>query len=269
MELEVLVSKKGTKVVTATNLHLALQLPNHQYATNIKKWINEVYEFKDGIRKPLRLKDFSKRVNKDNPIIDDYYISVELAKLITLNSKSKVKQKYAKYLFSLEDKVENAELLSTEQIKAVIELTKAMSLRSCQEKSQDQHLKLYEQRNGGSAANWWKHRSQILGYSADALRNRLKKLGKKSKGLSQHDMLLQTDEHEAIRTGMIDLFMAMGKSDRFAKNLGDLAKLFAKEFEIKVYDDKASNNLFAPKVKPELIGALKSFRKEGALSIWS
>ena len=92
MELEVLVSKKGTKVVRATNLHLALQLPNHQYATNIKKWINEVYEFKDDIRKPLRLKDFSKRVNKDNPIIDDYYISVALATLITLNSKSKVKQ---------------------------------------------------------------------------------------------------------------------------------------------------------------------------------
>ena len=268
MDLEVLVSKKGTKVVTATNLHVALQLPKHHYGTNVKKWINELYEFGDGIRKPVRMQDFAKRTHNDNPVLDDYYLSVELAKLITLNSKSKVKQKYAKWLHSLEEKKDSIERLSKEQILAVVELTKAMSLRSCQEKTKEQHLKLYEERNNGSAANWWKHRAQVLGYSADALRSRLKKRGQNAKGMTQHDMLVQTDEHEAIRTGIIDLFMAMGKSDRFAQNLGDLAKLLAKEFDIKVYDDKAANNLFAPPVKPELVGALKSFRKEGALGLW-
>ncbi len=269
MNLEVLVSKKGTKVVTATNLHLALQLPKQHYAANVKKWITEVYEFKDGIRKPLRMQDFAKRKHQDNPIIDDYYLSVELAKLITLSSKSKLKQKYAKWLLSLEDKVENAELLSIDQVMAVVELTKAMSLRSCQETSQQKHLELYEDRNGGKGNNWWNHRASILGYSADALRNKLQRRGKATKGMTQHDMLVQTDEHEAIRTGVIDLFMAMGKSDRFSKNLGNLAKRLAKEFDIKVHNDKASNNLFAPKVKPELLGAIKSWQKESLMNLWS
>ena len=133
MELQLLVSKKGTKVVTATNLHMVLELPNHHYATNVRKWLNDIYEFKDGIRKPIRMTDYASRKNKDNPITDDYYISVELAKLITLNSRSKVKQKYAKWLFSLEDQVENAELLTKDQVLAVLELTRAMGLVSCQE----------------------------------------------------------------------------------------------------------------------------------------
>ena len=79
--------------------------------------------------------NIEKSLAQNNKIIfhDLDYISVELAKLITLNSKSKVKQKYAKWLFSLEDQVENAELLTKEQVLAALELAKAMSLMSCQE----------------------------------------------------------------------------------------------------------------------------------------
>ena len=47
-DLQILVSKKGTKVVTATSLYMALQLPDQHYAANIKKWLTDVYEFKDG-----------------------------------------------------------------------------------------------------------------------------------------------------------------------------------------------------------------------------
>ncbi len=60
MELQVLVSKKGTKVVTATNLHQILQLADHHYAANVKKWLSDVYEFSDGIRKPIAMRDFAK-----------------------------------------------------------------------------------------------------------------------------------------------------------------------------------------------------------------
>ena len=112
MELQVLVSKKGTKVVTATNLHQVLQLADHHYAANVKKWLTDIYEFKDDIRKPIAMRDFAKRQLRDNHVLKDYYISVELAKLITLSSKSKVKQKYAKWLYLQEDKVEDADLIS-------------------------------------------------------------------------------------------------------------------------------------------------------------
>ncbi|MEZ5042417.1 MAG: hypothetical protein R2828_21130 [Saprospiraceae bacterium] len=268
MELKVLVSKKGTKVVTATNLHQVLQLANHHYSTNVKRWLNDVYEFKDGIRKPVRMNDFAPRKVKDNPIMDDYYISVELAKLITLNSKSKVKQKYAKWLFSLEDQVENAELLTKEQVLAALELAKAMSLMSCQEACEKEHLKVYEERNGGNAANWWKHRAEILGYSAGKIKERMKMMGKSISGKSQRQMLLQIDKYETVRTGVVDLFMVLGKTERYARNIGDLAKAFAKELGVEVHDDRQSSSLFSPKVNPDIINDLKAFKKNSFLGVW-
>ena len=268
MELQVLVSKKGTKVVLATNLHMVLELPNHHYTANVRKWLNDIYEFKDGIRKPVRLRDYANRRNRDNHIVDDYYLSVELAKLITLNSRSKVKQKYAKWLFSLEDQVENAELLTKDQVLAVLELTRAMGLVSCQEASERRHLEVYTDRNGGSASNWWKHRSEVLGYSMEKLRDKLRHVGRNIKGKSQRQMLMQVDKYEMIRTGIIDLFMALGKSERYARNLGDLAKIFAKELNVDIFDDRNDGSTFAPEVNENLVREVKSFERGNLLSLW-
>lgn len=269
MELQVLVSKKGTKVVTATNLHQVLQLADHHYATNVKKWLNDVYEFHDGIRKPIAMRDFARRQLKDNHVLKDYYISVELAKLITLSSKSKVKQKYAKWLYLQEDKMEDAELMSKDQVKAVLELTKAMGLVSCQEACERQHMKTYEERNGGSPVNWWKHRASLLGYSTDRLRKKMKQLGIGASGKSQRQMLMQMDKHEMVRTGVIDLFMAIGKSEHYARSLGDLAKFFAKELNIDVQDDRSKMaTALQPNTNTQVINDLKAFNKQGVLSLW-
>lgn len=269
MELQILVSKKGTKVVTATNLHQVLQLADHHYAANVKKWLTDIYEFKDGIRKPIAMRDFAKRQLRDKHVLKDYYISVELAKMITLSSKSKVKHKYAKWLYLQEDKVEDANLISKDQVKAILELTKAMGLVSCQEACERQHLKTYEERNGGSPNNWWKHRSELLGYSTDRLRKKMKILGKPASGKSQRQMLMQVDKHEMVRTGVIDLFMAIGKSEHYARSLGDLAKFFAKELNINVQDDRSKMaTALTPNTNIELINDLKAFNKQGVLSLW-
>ncbi len=262
MELQVLVSKKGTKVVTATSLHNALQLNNDHYMANVKRWLSDIYEFSDGIRKPEKMKDYAPRKLKDQPIMDDYYLSVELAKMITLNSKSKVKQKYAKWLYSLEDEVEDGEFLTKEQVFSALELAKAMSLVSCQLSSERKHLKTYEKKNGGAANNWWKYRESILGYSADQLKDRLARLGKSTSGKSQRYMLLMLDKYETIRTGVIDLFMAMGKTENYAIKMGDLAKKLAEELQLEIYDDRKGNNIFAASVNEELIKELKHV-KEG------
>lgn len=269
MELQILVSKKGTKVVTATNLHKALQLQDHHYSTNVRRWLNEIYEFKNGIRKAVRMTDFAPRKIKDNPILADFYISVELAKLITLNSKSKVKQKYAKWLFSVEENEETADLLNQDQILTALELAKAMSLISCQEASEKEHLKLYEKRNGGNAANWWKHRSELLGYSANKLRERMKMMGKSVSGKSQKQMLLLIDKYETIRTGVVDHFIAKGKSEAYARRIGDLAKAFAKEMQIEIYDDRKAStlSLFTPQIKPEIIDNIRTLKQESFLEV--
>ena len=67
MALEILESKKGTKVVTATNLHTALKLSIRQYGAQVRKWLRDAYEFEDGIRRPQMYRDFAKRPRPGEP----------------------------------------------------------------------------------------------------------------------------------------------------------------------------------------------------------
>jgi phage anti-repressor protein len=266
MELQILISKKGTKVVTASNLYGALELPEHHYSATLLKWIDDFYEFSDGIRKPIRLQDFAKRKISNNPILKDYYISLELAKKITLRSKSKLKRKFSKKLKALQDQEAQEEVLSQEQIQTVLEIAKTMTRLSCQESAERKHQEIYTTRNGGSSANWWKYRSHLLGYSADYLRKQMEKNDKKYKGKSQRQMLLQLNQKaELIRTAVIDLFMIMGKTETQAKKLGDLAKFFAEEMKLDIYDDRESGNLFASSINTDMLSALKNYRHATAL----
>ncbi len=247
MELPIFISKKGTKVVTATVLHQSLQLLDHHYAVNVKKWMTDIFEFRDGIRKPVKMQDYAPRPMKDAPLTEDYYLSVEFAKLIVLRSKSKVKLKYAKQLQALDDaEAQTPDFLTRDQVIAVLDLVKTMSSVSCQEDYERQHLKIYEERNGGSAANWWQHRADVLGYSSEELRERVYQIGKRVNGKSQRQLLMQVDKYEMIRIGVIDLFMVLGKSEDYARSMGDLAKMFARELQIEIQDDRhAERNLFA------------------------
>jgi len=130
MKLEVFISKKGTKVVKATNLHAALQLPNEQYAKNVRKWLKEVYDFSDGIRRPSPLRDFARKPT-NNPVIADYYLTIRLAKLITLNSSSKVKQKFANQLHQLEnEKLEKEQSITTNEVAEIIDIATKMGSSS-------------------------------------------------------------------------------------------------------------------------------------------
>lgn len=245
MQLQIMTSKKGTRVVTASNLHAVLQLADHHYSMNVRKWLDEIYEFADGIRKPIKMQDYAPRKIKDNPVFKDYYLSVELAKHITLNTKSKVKRKYARLLREASRQEQADNQLTKEQVETVMELTKAMCLLSNQESSEKKHLEIYARRNGGSAANWWKYRAAVLGYSARQLKSQLERIGQEIKGKNQQQMLFQLDPHELIRAGMIDLFLSMGKSAEFAQTMGDLAKKFAREMALEVVDDRQGPSLFS------------------------
>jgi phage anti-repressor protein len=269
MELQIFISKKGTKVVRASHLHITLGLSKVQYARNIKRWITDVYEFSDGIRKPIRLQDFAKRPKKEDSVVDDYYLSVEMAKLITLASNSKVKLKHAKFLASHENRLENADLFTKDQVLAVVEMSKVMGRVSCQEACEQRHLDIYASRNGGLPNNWWGFRSKILGYSTQELRKKLKAKGKAASGKNQRQMLMQTDKYEMIRTGVIDLFMSLGKTERYAKTLGDLAKRLAKELNVEIFDDRHDMApSFLPPANPELMQEIKGTQKGHYLSLW-
>lgn len=272
MDLQILVSKKGTKVVKASNLYLVLGLPNKQYTTILRRWLNDIYEFRDGIRKPAGMKDYALRSKQESDdrqkLIDDYYLSIEFAKLITLNSNSKFKQKYATFLFNLEDKTESNDLLTIDQVMAVLELAKVMGLVSCQSAAEQKHLESYEKRNNGSASNWWNFRSRVMGYSTENLKEDMRRLGKNATGKTQRQMLMQLDKYEMVRTSVIDLFMAMGKTEQYAQNLGKLAKVFAKELNVEIFDDRDLALPFTSQLNKELASEVKQLKKGRYLQLW-
>lgn len=268
MDLQILVSKKGTRVITASNLYMALELPQSQYSKQVMRWINDTYEFHDDIRKPERLKDFARRSVKGSPV-PDYYISVELGKLIALRSNSKRKLKHAKHLFAMEDHQQVDTRLSPDQVLAVIELTKVMGLVSCQTSSEQRHLEVYEERNDGKPNQWWGFRERLLGYSSGKLQKDMKKNGKTGRGKSQRQMLMQLDKHEMVRTGVIDLFMSMGKTADYATQLGDLAKKLAGELNVEVFDDRADvPTALLPNVNTQLAGEVKNAGSGEYLGLW-
>jgi len=269
MDLQILVSKKGTQVVTATNLHAALQLPPHKYNKNVEKWLIDIYAFKDDIRQPDDLKDFAHR-NLKYSKQKDYYFSLEMAKLITLKSDSPVKLPIARHLSSLDVSADEkqSEFLTKDQVVAVLELTKVMGMMSCQYSVEKEHQRRYEE-NKGLTYDWWKYRADILGYSVEKLREEMATIGKSYKGKNMRQMLLQVDRYEVIRMSVIDLFIALGKSVEYAKNMGDLAKVFAKEMDVEIWDDrKGDMNVFQSNINPTVINEIKSFQKDSILSLW-
>jgi hypothetical protein len=102
MQLEIWESKKGTKVVAASNLFAALRLPVRQYGAVVRKWLRDAYEFSDsGIRRPQAYRDYAKRPRPGEPM-EDFFLTLELAKLIALRTNSKDKLKYARLLDAYE-----------------------------------------------------------------------------------------------------------------------------------------------------------------------
>lgn len=96
-ELEVLQSRQGTKVVTASNLHAVLGLPVRQYGAVVRKWLRDIYELPDGMRRPQIYRDFAKRPRPGEPL-EDFYLTLELAKHIALRSTSRHKLRYARLI---------------------------------------------------------------------------------------------------------------------------------------------------------------------------
>ncbi|MDP4711268.1 MAG: hypothetical protein NWR67_01830 [Saprospiraceae bacterium] len=247
MDLQILISTKGTRVVVASQLHMALQLPNVRFAGNVKKWLSDVYEFRGEIRKPVPLRDFARRKMQGTAIMEDYYLSLELAKMVCLHSGSPVKLKYARWLAAQHEKGASDLLYSTDEVRAAMELVKVMQYLPYQELCEREHLGRYKQLNGGTAANWWKHRASILGYTVDEVRKRYLDMGRGAADRSHRDLLLVVDKYELVRMGVIDLLMAAGRDPWVARKTGDLAKLVARQLKVELLEkDPVSDKAIIP-----------------------
>jgi hypothetical protein len=76
------------------------------------------------------------------------------------------------------------------------------------------------------------------------------------------------DKYEMVRTAVVDLFMSLGKSADYARSLGDLAKAFAKEMNVEIFDDREASSAFLPKLNDALAEEVKDVSKRRYLQRW-
>lgn len=257
MEPTIYVSKKGTKVVKSTELHRALQLTDHHYATNVRRWLQDIYEFQDGIRRPQGMKDYAKCPKRSDSLLVDYYLSTELAKLITLASRSKVKLKVARFLSLEAEEIDRPEALSYQDVLSLVELIKAMSFRSCQLAAEAFHKQVFHNREGQEGF-WNAYRTQVIGYKKEDLRKKLLQHKQcPSDRASLRELMVLWDPTELIRVAVIDHYAGQGKHLSYAQAMGKVAKELAAQLQIELVDDRKEGNLFAPQVDPDMIRQIK------------
>ena len=247
MDLHVLVSRKGTRVVTASNLYRVLELPPAQYGTRVRRWVRDVYELEGELRRPEHGRDFAPRKVSENPA-GDYYLSLPLALQIVLRSNSRHKVKYARHLKALCASTQPEVQPHPEVARARTGLARTLALVSCQIACEQHHLEVYRRRNRDSAAGWWPYRAQLLGYTLEELRRRAAQRGIDLRRKSARALLLLLDEAELVRAAAIDLFMALGYEAAYALALGEAVRAAFEAGGWSVCDDRAGGNIFSAAV---------------------
>ena len=258
MELRILTSKKGTKVVKASELHRALGLNDNHYQANVRHWIKDVYEFTDGIRKPQTMRDYARDPKCKGNVIKEYYFQLEFAKLVALASKSKVKQAVATKLSKEADAYPEHVQLSTAQTLELIEQVKAMARMTCQKAAETRHLAHYTRKRG--SGDYWNHfrREQIVGCTMAELKEQLEIRDIKVSAKSElRDLIALFDPYDVFRIGIIDHYAAQGNSIPYAQQLGNLAKELAKQLRLELVDDRKGDLLFAPVADAEVVQRLQ------------
>lgn len=247
MELTIQISRKGTRVVKATELHRALGLKDDHYQTNIRYWLKDVYQFTDGIRRPLVMKDYASDPKSRSRVMKEYWLSVEFSKLIALSSKSKVKQAVATKLSKEEEAYPENAQLSTADTLELLEQVKAMARITCQKAAEKRHLAHYSRKRG--SADYWNHFrcERIVGRTMADLKDQLRMRGTKVAAKADlRDLINMVEAYDLIRIGIIDHYAAQGNSLPYCQQLGHLAKELARQLRLEIVDDRKGDLLFAP-----------------------
>jgi len=257
MELTILTSKKGTRVVKSTQLHRALGLNDNHYPTNVKRWLSDIYQFSDGIRKPAAMADYARARGTSNDLLKEYYLSIELARLISLASRSKSKQALANKLLREEEAFPQRVQLGAEELLLLLEQVKAMSRLSCQVAAEQRHLAAYTRRRG--SAEYWNHyRAELIGYRKEELLLRLSAQGiSPRKRQSMRELLLAFDPYESIRIGLLDYYAGQGHPASVAAQVAEIGRRLAEQLQLEVSDDRSGEQLFTTPVDASILARIR------------
>ncbi len=258
MDLTIRVSKKGTRVVKASELHRSLGLSDHHYQANVRGWIKDVYQFADGIRKPVGMQDYARSANTKTDVVHEYYFNLELARLVALSTRSKVKQAIATKLSKEAEVYPDRVQLTAGDTLQLLEQTRAMTRISCQMAAEERHYNAYVRRTG-SGDYWNRFRvDHVVKTTMDDIRKDLHDRNIPfNRNHRVRELLMRYDPLECIRIGIVDHYAAQGYSIPYAMELGKLAREMAETMRLEVSDDRQGEGLFSAQADGETIRQLQ------------
>lgn len=253
--IDVYFSTNDEHYVWASDLHKGLQIKSRlsNWMPRMIAWGFE--ENKDFIRRSK----FVPSAGTIEKALFDWAMTLDMAKHIAMIQKTTIGKEIRNYLLGLDKKVSEGEFLNQAQIMALFDICKVMGYFSVQVFFEKEH---YEKIFNKSGINWWEERARLFGYTAKELQDGLKELGIKYKNKKQ--AVYNLDKHDLIRWGVIDLFVCMGKSKAYAKNVGNIAKEIAKQINPEIYNDIDTAIDFKSEEQKLIITDLKNYENNNS-----
>lgn len=261
------------RYVWSKDLYQALELNKINYSKNLKAWFDKEYLFQGQkeFKKPVRNYDYlsSTDIEKKQSFhrspqsisqvlglssynhssidatplgrgntADSYLIRLEFAKLIALDSSSKLKKQFVQWLLSIEAKVEDLQLLSRTTLIGLMEMVKLCSYIDNQIEYYKNHKAKYfefkEEDDSWDEFDKWRNSVLHLLTDADLTEEIIKLKGyKPKKGCTKVEKIAILDTLQSIRISLFD-FLAHQLRPYTHQNLmraRDLADFVKKLFE--------------------------------------
>ena len=229
MELE---DHKGIKYASAKSVHKALG----QRDKNFNQWIKRVLLNTEFIQDL----DFTllKRESTGGRPMTDYLLKEQTAISVIMMSGGKNAHDIRLEVVKAFQQKQTGVLLNVDQVSALTDMVKAMTLVSAQKESERKHYNFLNR-----PKDWYNYRAELLGYSATSLKDAMIKVNKKYK--SQKQALIHLDPSEIIRTGVVDLLIALGRGREYALNIAEFAKVIAEKngYHLEIWNDTKPNPL--------------------------
>jgi phage anti-repressor protein len=243
--VEIFHSSQGTPFVSAQELYSKLKV-----TAPIQEWFQEMVDY--GFAENVDYSCHHKNHLVKGEVVVEYKwaVKLDMAKHIAMIQKSALGREIREYLNFLDRKVQDGKLLSHEQIKALFEICKVLGYFTVQKYLEREHFDFFNK-----PKEWWKHRAKLLGYEKTDLEEMVKTIG--IKYVNERQALFHIDRKKLLRAAIIDLFMAMGKGEEYAKNVARFAESIVVEIDPPIYDDTEMSLDFKSETERRTIEQLK------------
>lgn len=238
-------SKKDTPYVWASALHKQLRI-----SEDLPSWFNSIIEY--GFVENQDYSCHHKLILSNSNIVQyEWAVRTDMAKHIAMLQKSERGREIRQQLINLDKKVNTGEFVSHTQLSAIFDLCKILGYFTVQKHAEQKHFAFFN-----NPKEWWKYRADVLGFSKNDLKSVIETLGEKYR--SQQQVLMKIDRFELIRVATIDLLMAMGRSEEYAKNVAKFVKETAREVKSFIYDDTKMSLSFKSHEENKIIDKIKN-----------